>query len=246
MIRRPPRSTLFPYTTLFRSPVSLFFGANGAGKTTLLNAFTWALYGTMSEDVEQQHRMVTDSVWRAVPLGDYVEACGEVWFNHEGRNHRLLRSATIRKESDQQGPVSPNVQPWVTDRDGSSEMSHAPQEKINSILPRGVSRFFFFNGERIENLVKKGAYAEVQKDIKVLLDLEQVERALVHLPKVDRRLTAELKKHGGDKATEIQEAIDALRERETTDRDQLKLLEGDLAALTEERDAVLDVLRQHN
>src|SRR3712207_8414431 len=61
MIRRPPRSTLFPYTTLFRSPVSLFFGANGAGKTTLLNAFTWALYGTMSEDVEQQNRMVTRS-----------------------------------------------------------------------------------------------------------------------------------------------------------------------------------------
>src|SRR2546430_15199887 len=30
MIRRPPRSTLFPYTTLFRS------GASGSGKTTLL------------------------------------------------------------------------------------------------------------------------------------------------------------------------------------------------------------------
>src|SRR2546422_8453232 len=29
MIRRPPRSTLFPYTTLFRSP-------SGAGKSTLL------------------------------------------------------------------------------------------------------------------------------------------------------------------------------------------------------------------
>src|SRR3989441_9062473 len=26
MIRRPPRSTLFPYTTLFRSPASLFLG----------------------------------------------------------------------------------------------------------------------------------------------------------------------------------------------------------------------------
>src|SRR2546428_9774013 len=26
MIRRPPRSTLFPYTTLFRSPSSVYFG----------------------------------------------------------------------------------------------------------------------------------------------------------------------------------------------------------------------------
>src|ERR1041385_8897904 len=31
MIRRPPRSTLFPYTTLFRS------GASGSGKSTLMN-----------------------------------------------------------------------------------------------------------------------------------------------------------------------------------------------------------------
>src|SRR3712207_8658277 len=31
MIRRPPRSTLFPYTTLFRSLV----GESGCGKTTL-------------------------------------------------------------------------------------------------------------------------------------------------------------------------------------------------------------------
>src|SRR2546430_11240848 len=31
MIRRPPRSTLFPYTTLFRSPAQDPLGAAGAG-----------------------------------------------------------------------------------------------------------------------------------------------------------------------------------------------------------------------
>src|SRR2546427_9734443 len=34
MIRRPPRSTLFPYTTLFRSSC-IFWGPPGSGKTTL-------------------------------------------------------------------------------------------------------------------------------------------------------------------------------------------------------------------
>src|SRR2546426_5811119 len=32
MIRRPPRSTLFPYTTLFRSPNSLAAAMEGAGQ----------------------------------------------------------------------------------------------------------------------------------------------------------------------------------------------------------------------
>lgn len=226
-------------------PVSLIFGANGSGKTTFLNAFTWALYGSMSEDVEEQDRMVTDIVWRSLSMGSSTEVAVELTFDHEGRDYRLLRRAEVRKQSDQQQPPSPEVQLWATSADGSSEMVGAPQERIYSILPRGVSRFFFFNGERIENLVKKGAYSEVQQDIKVLLDLEQVERALVHLPKVDRRLTTDLKKHGGEKASEIQTAIDDLREQETNSRDELKVIEGDLAILNEERESVTDLLRQH-
>jgi len=226
-------------------PVSLIFGANGAGKTTLLNAFTWALYGSMSEDVEEQHRMVTDSVWRELPIGGTAEVAVELTFDHEGREYRLVRQAESRKESDEQQRAIPEVQLWETKPDGSSEEVGAPQERIYTILPQGVSRFFFFNGERIEKLVQKGAYGEVQQDIKVLLDLEQVERALDHLPKVDRRLTADLKKYGGQKANEIQTAIDDLRESETTQKEEQKVLEADLATLNEEREAVNELLRQH-
>src|SRR5437868_13051944 len=35
-MRRPPRSTLFPYTTLFRSRTIGLLGPNGAGKSTLI------------------------------------------------------------------------------------------------------------------------------------------------------------------------------------------------------------------
>src|SRR3712207_7198106 len=46
MIRRPPRSTLFPYTTLFRSmhvgagEVMCLLGDNGAGKSTLIKVLS--------------------------------------------------------------------------------------------------------------------------------------------------------------------------------------------------------------
>src|SRR2546428_2643326 len=42
MIRRPPRSTLFPYTTLFRS--------NGAGKSTTLGMLTTTIAPTGGSD----------------------------------------------------------------------------------------------------------------------------------------------------------------------------------------------------
>src|SRR5438094_10297236 len=34
MIRRPPRSTLFPYTTLFRSGAVIYYTTNGTAPTT--------------------------------------------------------------------------------------------------------------------------------------------------------------------------------------------------------------------
>src|SRR3712207_4244377 len=42
MIRRPPRSTLFPYTTLFRSEEEAFLAAHVAGRSPGVGAVTYA------------------------------------------------------------------------------------------------------------------------------------------------------------------------------------------------------------
>lgn len=227
-------------------PVSLFFGANGSGKTTLLNAFTWALYGSMSEDVEVQQRLATDTVWRAAPSGSAVTVAVELGFDHGGQTYRLVRHADLVKESDDQpGSSNPELTLSIIDASGMSSEVRAPQEMVSSILPEGISRFFFFNGERIEKLVQKGSYAEIQQDIKALLNIKHVERAIEHLPKVSRKLSAAVRDRGGEVASELQQKIDEAEDQ--LDRHEAAIIAADqeVESYRAERDSVIEVLSKH-
>src|SRR3712207_7528182 len=79
MIRRPPRSTLFPYTTLFRSPVSLIGPIYTVCALPLklgLNLGYWGI-GPRGEEALEVVRQVEglgfDSVWVAESYGSRSE-----------------------------------------------------------------------------------------------------------------------------------------------------------------------------
>ncbi|CAM5243190.1 AAA family ATPase [Streptomyces narbonensis] len=78
-------------------PAVLIFGNNGAGKTTLLNAFTWALYGTFSDDVEQQQRVIHDQAWADTSFGVPVSASVKLEFEHDGAVFSVLREVSVVK-----------------------------------------------------------------------------------------------------------------------------------------------------
>src|SRR5438552_12802374 len=61
MMRRPPRSTLFPYTTLFRSVL----GPNGSGKTTLLSLLSGDHPQAYANDIRLfgRQRGTGESIW---------------------------------------------------------------------------------------------------------------------------------------------------------------------------------------
>src|SRR2546429_7036682 len=54
MIRRPPRSTLFPYTTLFRSPVTSIRLGGGGARSPLWRQIQADVYGHAVEIVEAE------------------------------------------------------------------------------------------------------------------------------------------------------------------------------------------------
>src|SRR2546422_3736200 len=68
MIRRPPRSTLFPYTTLFRSLPTrvtytreIEFGADGAVWTSNSNMPAWQIEGALPKIIDRKSTRLNSS-----------------------------------------------------------------------------------------------------------------------------------------------------------------------------------------
>src|SRR5260370_29779742 len=66
MIRRPPRSTLFPYTTLFRSVVTYMF-LHGGGTHLLFNMMGLYFFGPRLELVIGRRRFLTLYFFSGLP-----------------------------------------------------------------------------------------------------------------------------------------------------------------------------------
>src|SRR3712207_8249175 len=101
MIRRPPRSTLFPYTTLFRSTDD---GLSGKEGTFLICSF-WlvsalAIIGELQRARDLMERLLRD----ASPLGLYAEELRSEEHTSElqSRQYLVCRLLLEKKKSQQQ------------------------------------------------------------------------------------------------------------------------------------------------
>jgi DNA sulfur modification protein DndD len=173
--------------------VTVLWGTNGGGKTTLLNAFTWALYGELSNDVENRDQLINTTVWNNSPEGTPLTASVTVEFEHGGHVYIAKRSVYASKHGAFQPRPKPELQLWRREKDGNLEPVLNSSGLLDQMLPERLSRFFFVNGERIEALVKHEGGDDVREAVKTLLGLEAMERAVVHLPKVAQKLRRGLK-----------------------------------------------------
>src|SRR5256885_11988145 len=107
MIRRPPRSTLFPYTTLFRSlaiergKTTVLIGPSGCGKSTLLRLIIGLITpdsGTIAFDGSQITPANIDTLRRRI---GYVIQEGGLFPHLTARANILLMARYLEKSQDE-------------------------------------------------------------------------------------------------------------------------------------------------
>ncbi len=232
------------FATGGRENVTVIHGFNGAGKTALLNAFTWVLYNDFSPDFEASDRLENEAAFASLQPGERLRTSVEVVFRDSGRKYTAERFIEIEKDANgvRQVAVPTSVSLLFVDESGEQIEEKGrknPDETLQRMLPKRLSPFFFFNGERIERLASPKAYQEIAEGVRTLLDIELFDRAMSHLDgDVSKRLRNEIESHSGDEGRKL-----VAKRAEVDGERQAKLKElaqqsRNLAAREEEREAI--------
>ena len=226
--------------------VTLLLGANGAGKSALLNAFTWALYKKTTPSFEHPKNIINERVIYEADVDSVVFANVVLVFEHNKRTYTLTRS---RSEKKTDAPDKTSVledglaQLMITDTDGNTQESKNPEDHLDQVLPSRLHNFFFFDGERIEQLAKDDAYEEVENAIKSILGLQILDRSINHLKSIKTTLDNQLLRVG---TKEIQDIINQIQKKENEKEKLIKKIktgEENTSALSREKETIKQRLR---
>lgn len=183
---------------------TVIHGNNGAGKTSLLNAFTWVLYEKFSAAFAATEQLVNKRAIAEAQKGQPVECWVEVGWEHENTRYRAKRSCRVYKNDFdlEAGKTQLSIQFAGDDGQWRFPLQQA-EEIVNQILPASLHQYFFFDGERIEEIVRSDKKAEVAEATKVFLGIEVINRAINHLSEAKKTLEAELKTIGNAETKEL-------------------------------------------
>lgn len=199
--------------------VTLIHAENGFGKTTLLKALLWAFYGRdgLKDDFEKPDRILHEGLALRAKDPNQTKASIELIFKHGDQRYILTRCLTLaqQKLNPKQSTLSLEVM-----RDGQTFQEPRPQQKLQSMLPDGISGLLFFNGERINYLAEEKNSAQVTDAIQQMLGLKLLRATIDDLRHQNVR---------GKLRSELKEASDSekqgLIDRQVSLDDRLKELE---------------------
>lgn len=186
------------------SNTTVIHGNNGSGKTSLLNAFTWVLYEKFSAAFASIEQLVNKRAIAQVKPGEAVECWVEIGWSHDAKNYRARRMCRVYKSETGFDAGKSDLFLYVAGDDGCWYLPpQHPEEIINQILPSSLHQYFFFDGERIEQIVRSDKKTEIAEATKMLLGVEVLNRAIKHLGEAKKTLDNELKTIGDSEIKQL-------------------------------------------
>ncbi|MEH2324220.1 MAG: AAA family ATPase [Nostoc sp.] len=205
---------------------TIIHGNNGSGKTSLLNAFTWVLYDKFSAAFASIEQLVNKRAIAETQKGQAVECWVEIGWEHEGKRYRVKRACRGYKNEGDFDAGKTQLTMWVGGDDGKWNIPiQQPDDIINQILPATLHQYFFFDGERIEEIVRSDKKAEIAEATKIFLGVEVINRSIRHLGDAKKTLENDLKAIGDSETKQLlrqQEKIERERERITKRQTEIK------------------------
>ena len=211
-------------------PVTLIGGLNGRGKTTLLDSITLGLYGRRALKYLQDER---------IKYSTYLN-------NHINKNilYGSTTSITITlADSEQTSDVITICRAWekrykqdpeevlTATRNGILDeyLSQNWDYFVEEILPLNISRFFFFDNEKIAQIADDESFELVKDSIRSLLGLTTIDQLITDMSKLTKR------SQSGDEDAEAKKMME-----------EIDFLQTQIAHCEEEAKAAVEKLKQNN
>lgn len=173
---------------------TIIHGNNGAGKTSFLNAFTWVLYERFSAAFASVEQLVNKRAITEASIGQAVECWVEINWEHDNKRYRVKRECRVYKNETDFDAGKTKLFMQVAGDDGRWYPSpQHPEDVINQILPESLHQYFFFDGERIEQIVRSDKKAEIAEATKIFLGVKVIDNSIKHLSEAKKSLENELK-----------------------------------------------------
>ncbi len=173
--------------------ITVIHGNNGAGKTTLLNAFTWVLYEKFSAAFTSEDQLVNKRAIAQAKPKEPVDCWVEVGFEHNNNRYQVKRLCRAYKTETGVELSKSELYLQIAGDDGRWLLpQQLPEDIIGRILPATLHQYFFFDGERIEQIVRSDKKSEIAEATKTLLGVEVLNRSIKHLKEAKKTLEAEL------------------------------------------------------
>lgn len=200
--------TIVEFSTDEDKNITVIHAMNGSGKTTFLQSFYWALYGDIN--LPNSNRLLNENLFSVMNIEEKREVFVEITATHENSLYIIKRSLDVIKDSNGNMKNSKILLELnYTDKSGRSnylDNESKAQEKINSIIPEKLARYFFFDGERIESLGENTAKArkDIANGIKSILNINTYDELMRVLEKkVVTLFQSEIKLGSNDKLNNL-------------------------------------------